>query len=345
MTINQNKQGDITVLEMKGRLDADSSPDADRQMAKLIDGGARKIIMDLSSLEYVSSAGLRVFLSAAKRMKKENGKLSLASPSPQVKQVLEMAGFSTILPIFSSLAEAAGGLASAEAGTASKPASGNTVKFKLTLAEEVFLLALDNSKGIVKPIPSYALDYALAAALLMELSLCDRVDTDMTALKVTSTEPTGEPLLDSTLFELQQKADPQPTSFWLNRLTTRKKHIEDKVLAQLISKGVLKQEEKRILWVFETHRYPLMDDREVKEVRTRLRELILGDEIPDSREVVLVSLGNACRLLDDLFTAKEKDQVRSRMASLARLDLIGDVLADSIQEIERNIAITSLPNI
>jgi hypothetical protein len=121
--------------------------------------------------------------------------------------------------------------------------------------------------------------------------------------------------------------------------------MEERVLDQLIRKGILKQENRRILWVFEIHRYPLIDDREVKEVRTRLRELILGDDIPDPRDVVLISLGNACRLLDDLFIPEEKKRVRTRIAALARLELIGGELAKSIHEIERSLAISPIPNI
>jgi anti-anti-sigma factor len=341
MTINQIKNGDITILEVQGRLDATTALDADRHLSTLIDGGGLKVILDLSGLEYVSSAGLRVFLTAAKRMKHAQGKMVLASPSSQVQQVFDVAGFSTILHILPTVEEAVATFTA----TVSRPEPVKGEQIKLTVAEEIYLLALDESRGVLKPIPSFALDYALGSALLMELALCDRIDTDLTTLKVTSTEPIGEPLLDDTLLELQQKTEPQPTSFWLERLTARKKQIAERVLAQLIRKGILKQENRRLLWVFETHRYPLMDDREVKEVRTRLRELILGDDIPDSRDVVLISLGNACRLLDDLFTDKENDQVQSRIAALARLDLIGHEMANSIREIERTMDIASIPNI
>lgn len=341
MKINQVKQGDITILQMQGRLDSASAPAADRQLTALTESGVLHIVMDLSGLEYVSSAGLRVFLSAAKRMKLAHGKLALASPTPQVKQVFDMAGFSSVLPIFASMPEAVESCPATV--TQAEPAK--EVQMKLTVAEEIYLLALDDSRGVIKPIPVFALEYALGAALLMELELCDRIDTDLTTLKVVSSAPTGDPLLDETLLELQQKKEPQLMSFWLEQFTSHKRHIGERVLAQLIRKGVLKEENRRILWVFETHRYPLMDDREVKEVRTRLRELILGDEIPDPRDVVLISLANACQLLADLFTQKENERIHSRIAALSRLDLIGLQMANSIREIERTMAITSIPNI
>ncbi len=332
---------DVTILEAQGRLDSATAFDVDQSLSALIDGGGLRVVLDLSGLEYVSSAGLRVFLSAAKRMKQAKGKLALACPSPQVKQVLDMAGFSTVLPISTTIAEAVATCTDAVA----QPVPVNPASAKLTVAEEIFLLALDNSRGVMKPVTPFALDYALGAALLMELELCDRIDTDLDVLKVISTAPAGDPLLDEALLELQQKTEPKPTSFWIERLTIRTKHMEDLVLEQLIRKGILKQENRRILWVFEVRRYPLIDDREVKEVRIRLRELILGDDIPDPRDVLLISLGNACRLLDDLFTPEEKERVRTRIAALARLDLIGDELAKSINKIERSLAISSIPHV
>ncbi|OGV72372.1 MAG: hypothetical protein A3K19_23480 [Lentisphaerae bacterium RIFOXYB12_FULL_65_16] len=202
----------------------------------------------------------------------------------------------------------------------------------------MYLLALDDAQGVLKPMPVSALDYALAGALLMELALGDRIDTDLTSLKVTSTTPTGDPLLDETLRELQQKPEPQPTSFWLEQLAAPAKRIPERVLARLVQNGILKQEDRRVLWVFEVRRYPLVDDREVKEVRTRLRELILGTDIPDPRDIVLLNLGNACRLLDDLFAPKEYERVRPRIAALARLDLIGREMSQALREIERTMA-------
>ena len=339
MTITEHKQGSATVLQALGRLDASSAPEMDRYLTTLIDGGARQVVLDLSALEYVSSAGLRTFLAAAKRMKQAQGKLALACPAPQIRQILDMAGFATILPICATLPEAIGSCAGAVAPPSAPlaPTSG-----LLSLAEEIYLLALDDRQGVIKPLPTAALDYALAAALLMELALVDRIDTDLATLKVTSTAPLGDPLLDETLRELQQKPEPQPISFWLEGLADRSGRIEERVLARLIEKGILKQENRRILWVFDVRRYPLIDDREIKEVRTRLRELILGDGIPDPRDVVLVGLGNACRLLDDLFTTEEFDRVRTRITALARLDLIGQATVKAVREIERTMSVMSM---
>lgn len=209
----------------------------------------------------------------------------------------------------------------------------------LSFAEEIYLLALDDKQGIIKPLPVSALDYSLAGALLMELALQNRIDTDLSSLKVVNPQPTGDQLLDETLRELQQKTEPQPTNYWLKYFADQSRRIQEKVLARLIQKGILKQENKRILWVFEVRRYPLLNNKEITEVRTRLRNLILSDEIPDPREVVLINLANACRLLDDIFSDEELDRLRPRITALAKLDIIGQEMFRSIREIERTMAI------
>lgn len=214
----------------------------------------------------------------------------------------------------------------------------------LSAAEEILLLSLDESRGLIKPIPTFALDYAMGAALLMELSLCNRIDTDLTTLKVISTKPTGNALIDDMLQKLQEKPEPQLTSFWLKQVTEPEGQLAELVLAQLIRKGILKQENRRILWVFEVHRYSLMNDCDVKEVRARLRELILSDDIPDPRDAVLISLGKACGLLNDLFTPEEyESRAQARIDALARLDLIGHEMANAILDIETAMAAISTP--
>ena len=106
MTIHERKQGNITILQALGRLDSTSAPEMDRCLNTLIGGGARQVVLDLAGLEYVSSAGLRTFLSAAKRMKQAQGKLALANLSAQVQQIFDIAGFESILPVFKTINEA-----------------------------------------------------------------------------------------------------------------------------------------------------------------------------------------------------------------------------------------------
>ncbi|MFN2351045.1 MAG: GPP34 family phosphoprotein [Kiritimatiellia bacterium] len=209
----------------------------------------------------------------------------------------------------------------------------------LSFAEEILLLALDDQQGVIKPLPVSAMEYALAGAVLMELAVLNRVDTDLQKLTVVNTEPTGDDLLDEVLQQLQEQKEPQTTTHWVSTLAAQAKDLQERVLERLVRKGVLKIANRKILWVFEVRRYPLMDNQEIKEVRTRLRELVMSNQIPDGREVILISLVNACRLFDEIFDEDELERLRPRIAALAKLDLIGQEVARSIREIAQAMAL------
>ncbi len=81
-------------------------PELERRIGELVAGGERVLVVDLSGLTYVSSAGLRVFLSAAKKLKAAGGKLLLCSLGGMVQEVFVMSGFADILAIYDTLEKA-----------------------------------------------------------------------------------------------------------------------------------------------------------------------------------------------------------------------------------------------
>ncbi len=106
MLISVKTANDVTVLEFEGKLDTQTSPEAQGELTRLIEEGTRKILVDFDKLEYVSSAGLRVLLSAAKQLKAENGELRICCLNELVKEVFDISGFITILKVFPSASEA-----------------------------------------------------------------------------------------------------------------------------------------------------------------------------------------------------------------------------------------------
>lgn len=106
MQITTHQQDEATVLAVSGRLDAMTAPDFEQESAT-VDGA--KLILDLSELEYVSSAGLRSILALAKRLNSTGGSLALCNVTGLVKEVLEMSGFDSFLPIHPSLDAALAG--------------------------------------------------------------------------------------------------------------------------------------------------------------------------------------------------------------------------------------------
>ena len=106
MEITEERRANLLILRVIGKLDASTSKDLEAKVLALVASNQEKLVIDLSQLDYISSAGLRVFLLAAKRMDNAKGKMILCSLKDAVKQVFDIAGFSSFLTLASSTEEA-----------------------------------------------------------------------------------------------------------------------------------------------------------------------------------------------------------------------------------------------
>lgn len=106
MEITQTKQGEVLILALTGRLDAQTSKTLEDQLIPLIEGGEKRVLVDFAPLDYISSAGLRVLLLAARKLTQSNGRIALCALRPTIKTVFDIAGFSTVFPIFATRDEA-----------------------------------------------------------------------------------------------------------------------------------------------------------------------------------------------------------------------------------------------
>jgi anti-anti-sigma factor len=92
---------------LAGRLDSKTSAAVGETLTQLIESGDSKIVLDCGALEYVSSAGLRILHVAARAMRAKQGKLVIAALREDVRQVFEIAGFTTTFAIYRVVADAA----------------------------------------------------------------------------------------------------------------------------------------------------------------------------------------------------------------------------------------------
>lgn len=104
--VKEEKQGDVLIIGVTGRVDANTAPGLEEKVLGLIDDGNHKVALDFSGVDYLSSAGMRFLLSATKKVKSKSGKLVTASLQDGVMEVIKMAGFNNILDIASSKDEA-----------------------------------------------------------------------------------------------------------------------------------------------------------------------------------------------------------------------------------------------
>jgi anti-anti-sigma factor len=106
MEIAEHKSSEIVTLSLSGKLDTTTAKMFQEKILGHIESGERRFVIDLARLDYISSAGLRVFVLAAKRLAGENGKIVLCSLTSSVREVFDIAGFSSIFSIYGSRDEA-----------------------------------------------------------------------------------------------------------------------------------------------------------------------------------------------------------------------------------------------
>lgn len=99
MEIREEQQDTVTIVTPVGRLDSASAPALDERLAAMVAGGARRVVVDFSQVEYISSAGLRVMLVLAKKLKDGHGALALCGMLDTVREVFNLAGFLRLFTI------------------------------------------------------------------------------------------------------------------------------------------------------------------------------------------------------------------------------------------------------
>ena len=106
MQIKEDKQDDVMVVTVTEHLDSATASVFESRLLGLVDRGERRIVVDCGLLDYVNSAGLKVFLLAAKRLEPLGGKLVLCALAPSVLMIFEMIGFTRIMKIVGSREDA-----------------------------------------------------------------------------------------------------------------------------------------------------------------------------------------------------------------------------------------------
>jgi anti-anti-sigma factor len=97
--VKMEKKGAVLILKMKGRLDAISSPGAEKKVFECINSGEVNLLLDFEGIDYLSSAGMRMLLSTTKKLKGLSGKLVLCNVNQNVMDVLKMSGFDHVLEL------------------------------------------------------------------------------------------------------------------------------------------------------------------------------------------------------------------------------------------------------
>ena len=207
----------------------------------------------------------------------------------------------------------------------------------LRFAEEILLLILDSSDGdVTSSLPPNSLNTVLAGAVLMDLALEDRIDTDLERLALIDSTPVGDDLLDPVLAEIAKESDSHTTDYRLERTARQGDAIREQALARLVGRGILKSDDDTLFFlsnrVSRSRRYPVVDGKTTEEVTFRIMRLLFSDDIPDPRDIVIVSLAAASGVFERILSREELVEIQPRIDLIGKMDLIGQSVARAVSQ-------------
>ncbi|MFC9595204.1 GPP34 family phosphoprotein [Streptomyces sp. NPDC056944] len=186
----------------------------------------------------------------------------------------------------------------------------------VTLAEEIMLLSLDDESGAVRERQSAA--WAVAGGILLDLVLAGRVAVEEGRLRVTDPTPTETPLLDERLLRIaawaaRRRRDPKVTE-WLTKDHTKAVRA---TTDSLRARGLVREEQRRVLGVFPVTRHPEAEGATERELRDRLRAVVLEGAEPDTRTAGLVALVHGAKLHRLAFPGVPRKEIAPRLDEIA----------------------------
>jgi golgi phosphoprotein 3 len=204
----------------------------------------------------------------------------------------------------------------------------------LTMLEEAVLLAVDETSGGLRATRQHGAAYALVGAVFFDLALARRIDTDTEAIHILDQSPTGSPTLDRILDAMARRGNFTSVRDWIEEIYYRREDLEGEALSSLIRQGILRHEKSKRFWVIDVERFPIADSRSHQDVRSRVAEAILSDTIPETRDIMLVSIAEPCGLLGYVLSDAQLSSRRERIQTLCKLETISRKVSDAINDLE-----------
>lgn len=208
----------------------------------------------------------------------------------------------------------------------------------LGLHERALLLALHDERGTIHRAGMYA--YAVAGGILAELFLAERLRLEERSGKkkplvaVASATQVGDRLVDEVLDTIRKAKRRAPLDRWVSRIANTAK-LKHRVARSLVHKGVLREDEGRVLLIFRRTIYPEVDPRPERALVESLRDAILSDAVDvDPRTAILVSLGWRAGLLNGVVDRKQLKARKARLEELGRGEAIAGATREAIEAVQ-----------
>jgi hypothetical protein len=223
------------------------------------------------------------------------------------------------------------------------PYQTKTRQSMLTLAEELYLIALDDEKGRVPANLTGSIRFGLAGAFLAELMLTGKITiNDKQRVVVNDWSPVNDELLDETISIMGSSLHPRKLEHWINLISSQINKPEKRLALSLVEHGILRKEEKTFLWVIPYEAYPEKDASAKYWRKQSLREVVLAGGKPDDQTLVLLSLVRSLRMLNLVFTHDELKAARQKIDQMTEDEEIGKAVRYAIETVETAAAVAAM---
>ena len=206
----------------------------------------------------------------------------------------------------------------------------------IRLAEELVLLMLNEHSGYLEMVPGWNFSCVMAGAVIADLALEGRIDSDLNRLYLTDPTPTGDSLLDPTLKEIAESRETSDMQFWIERTAGRSDEIVTVTLDRLVERKILDYESGGF-WglsrsVSRSGTYQTSDLQIRQEAKARVLSVILNDDIPDPSDAILIALMHTCGGFKLVLSPEDYEEKLERIETLCKLDLIGRSVASAVRD-------------
>ncbi len=208
------------------------------------------------------------------------------------------------------------------------------MKNSLTITQEFILMILNNHTGYFYQVRGWDLNCAVIGSVLAELAIKSRIDTDADSLYIIDASKTGNPNLDLCLEALSKDNKQRSTRYWVERLAIHSEAIIDHCLDRLVEMNLLKHHAGDFYSMTETCPHAqdgsAVENNSINSIRNRIHQVIFTDEIPDPKDIFIISMLNVCDVIRFIFDLDEATE--ERVQQICQLELISRTISDAVMQ-------------
>ncbi len=199
----------------------------------------------------------------------------------------------------------------------------------LSFHEKYVLLTINDKKGTIAA--GYSKTYGFIGALFMELFEKKFIKIEDKKIICTENNPDSE-ILNEVIDLLKKRKKPMKVQVAIQHLGYKLSKSFEKVIDNLIEKGILKKEKKKIIWIFNVNHYPTNNPEPENMIKSRIKGIVLYGNNSDAESLKLLSLINALDLYREIFSKDEIKKAKKRVKEIVLNEEVGNDIGKIIQD-------------